>query len=213
MNLKLLFACAIASTPTLCLAGTPTQSATDAISLSQLGQGTELAAAESCGVTKIVAGDETFTLRASQRNHAVETEEYGVEGEEAEHWSELITCQRLFLGEARGAADYVDELKARLQTSNPTSRMRILQKATQTAVFAIEYQAKNPVDAQLAFVLVTAPRGRASHEIQIIQYSALPGRTPLLTLQAHSKYWQTRFQSQALLAQSHAFAGSEEARK
>lgn len=150
---------------------------------------------------KILAEGETFVLRSSSRADGVETEEYGLDGQDPENWTELITCQRLALAEVLNADEYVALLKQRLQNSDPTAHLRVLQTNPRAAVFGIEYKAEDPRDAQLAFVLVTALGAAHSSEIQLIQYTARPGAMDFSQLRARAKRWQARFQSQALLAQ------------
>ena len=153
-------------------------------------------------VPKISAEGETFVLRSSSRAAGVETEEYGLEGQSEDRWTELITCQRVVLSEALNADEYVDVLKQRLQASNPTAHLRVLQTNPRAAVFGVEYRSENPRETQLAFVLVTALGANRSREIQLVQYAMHPGNMDSEQIQVRAKKWQARFQSQALLAQT-----------
>lgn len=157
---------------------------------------------------KISAEGETFVLRSSSRADGVETEEYGLESQNSENWTELIICQRITLAEILNADEYVTWLKQRLQNSDPTAHVRVLQTHPRAAVFGIEYKTEDARDAQLAFVLVTAIGATRSREIQLVQYTVRPGTMDFDQLQAHAKRWQARFQSQALLAQAEANAAS-----
>lgn len=153
-------------------------------------------------VRKISAEGETFVLRSSNRVDGVETEEYRLEGQNEDSWTELITCQRLVLPEALNADEYVGLLKQRLQTSNPTAHLRVLQTNPRAAVFGIEYRSEDPRETQLAFVLVTASGVNRSREIQLVQYAIRPGCMDPEQIQLRAKKWQARFQSQGLLAQA-----------
>jgi hypothetical protein len=151
---------------------------------------------------KISAEGETFVLRSSSRSDGVETEEYLVDGQDSENWTELITCQRLVLPEVLNADEYVTLLKQRLQNADPTAHVRVVQAHPRAAVFGIEYKAEDVRAAQLAFVLVTAVGAARSREIQLIQYTVRPGTMDFEQLQTRAERWQARFQTQALLAQA-----------
>ena len=153
-------------------------------------------------VRKICAEGETFVLRSSSRSEGVETEEYGLEGQSSEDWTELIICQRFVLPEVLNADEYVALLKQRLQNTDPTARVRVVAAHPHATVFGIEYKAEDARAVQLAFVLVTASGAARSREIQLIQYTVRPGTMEFEQLQMRAKRWQARFQSQALLAQA-----------
>ena len=141
----------------------------------------------------------TYVLLSSHRDEHIQTEEYGIEGETASNWTQVITYQRLTLSEALGVNEYVSALKERIEQNGATARVRIVQSGSKAAIFGFEYgRADGTADpAQLGLVLVTLPDKRRPQELELVQYGASPSQLSLDLLAARMKRWQARFEAQA----------------
>ena len=139
----------------------------------------------------------TFTLARSARADTVETEEYFLEGENAETWSQMIAYQRVALPEPVGADQYVGWLKRQLEQHGSSPRVRILQQGKSAAIFGVQYDRSENAAEQFGLALATIADPRRPNELHLIQYLVSPSRMSIEDMEVRVKRWQARFQSQA----------------
>lgn len=139
----------------------------------------------------------TFTLARSSRMDTVEIEEYFLEGENAETWSQMIAYQRIALPEPVGADQYVGWLKRQLEQRGGGPRMRIVQQGKSAAIFGVQYDRTENAAEQFGLALATIADPRRPNELHLIQYLVSPSRMSVEDMEVRVKRWQARFQSQA----------------
>ena len=139
----------------------------------------------------------TFERIHSSREDSVETEEYVLQGETAENWTQMLTYQRISAAEPIAADQYVALLKRHLHETPHRPRFRVLQQSKAAALFGVHYPSSSSADEQLGLVLVTVPDGKRPNEVHLIQFAVSPARLPPDELELQVKRWQARLQSQA----------------
>lgn len=139
----------------------------------------------------------TFVLAHSTRSDSVETEEYFLEKESPESWSQMLTYQRVMLPEPLASDHYVSWLKQHLEQSPGGPRLRIVQQGKNASIFGIHYGKTANAGEQFGLALITTADPRRPNELHLIQYTINTGRIPVNEMEVLVKRWQARFQSQA----------------
>lgn len=139
----------------------------------------------------------TFVLARSSRSDSTETEEYFIQGESAESWSQMITYQRLVLPDPIGADHYVLWLKKHFEQTPGGPRLKIVQQGKVSSIFGVQYAKSEKSGEQFELVLVSVADPRRPNELHLVQYSINPERVSLEEMELQVKRWQTLFQSQA----------------
>ena len=138
-----------------------------------------------------------FVLSRSTQEHGVQTEEYLLQGDTREEWTQLLTYQRIATAEPMGADQYVGLLMRHLGEAVSAPRFRVLQQGRDAAIFGVHYPAAVRSEEQFGVALVTVPDARRPSEIHVIQFAVSPQRVPPGELDLLVKRWQARFQTQA----------------
>lgn len=139
----------------------------------------------------------TFILTRSVRHDSTETEEYFLQGESAESWSQMITYQRLILAESLTAAEYVTWLKKHFDQVERAPRLKVVQQSKAAAIFGVHYAKTDTAGEQFGLALVTMADPRRPNELHLVQYVINIDRVPLEQMELQVKRWQALFQSQA----------------
>jgi len=139
----------------------------------------------------------TFVLSRSTRSDSTETEEYFLEGESAESWSQMITYQRITLPEPLGADLYVTWLKKHFEQSPGGPRLKVVQQGKAASIFGVQYAKTDKSPEQFGLALVSVADPRRPNQLHLIQYAINPSRVSLEEMELQVKRWQARFQSQA----------------
>lgn len=139
----------------------------------------------------------TFVLARSSRSESTETEEYFIQGESAESWSQMITYQRLVLPDPIATDHYVIWLKKHFDQTPGGPRLKLVQQGKAASIFGVQYPKSEKSGEQFELVLVTVADPRRPNELHLIQYAINPDRVSLEEMELQVKRWQTRFQSQA----------------
>ena len=138
-----------------------------------------------------------FERVSSLRADGVETEEYVLQGETRETWTQMLTYQRITAAEPMAADQYVGLLKRHLEQVPHAPRFRVVQQGRSAAIFGVHYAAHASAEEQFGIVLVSVPDERRPNELHVIQFVVNPRRLGPEELETQVKRWQTRFQSQA----------------
>lgn len=139
----------------------------------------------------------TFLLSRSTKHDSTETEEYFLQGESQESWSQMITYQRVTLPEPVGADAYVNWMKKRFEQNTGGPRLKVVQQGKTAAIFGVQYPKMEKTEPQFGLALAMVPDLRRPNELHIIQYVINPSRVSLADMELQVKRWQARFQSQA----------------
>lgn len=139
----------------------------------------------------------TFVLARSTRHDSTETEEYFLQGESQESWSQMITYQRVTLPEPLGTDAYISWMKKRFEQNPGGPRLKVVQQGKTASIFGVQYPKTEKTDPQFGLALAMVADPRRPNELHIIQYVINPARVSLADMELQVKRWQTRFQSQA----------------
>ncbi|PTY05270.1 hypothetical protein DB347_17555 [Opitutaceae bacterium EW11] len=140
---------------------------------------------------------QTFVLTGSIHSDVVHTEEYVLQGESADNWSQLLTYQRVRLPEPFPTDEYVMLLKRCLEQRGGAPRIRIVQQGKTASLFGIHYLATDRTPEQVALALLTIADPQRPNELHLVQYAVNPARLSLEEMELQIKRWQGRLQSQA----------------
>lgn len=166
-----------ASSPDVALPSSSTSSSSEPETLQQYGQ--------------------TFVLAGSTHTDVVHTEEYVLQGESVDNWSQLLTYQRVRLPEPFPTDEYVMLLKRCLEQRGGAPRIRIVQQGKTASLFGIHYPATDRTPEQVALALLTIADPQRPNELHLVQYAVNPARLSLEEMELQIKRWQGRLQSQA----------------
>jgi hypothetical protein len=139
-----------------------------------------------------------FVLSSSHHTDAVQTEEYLVEGESPDNWTQMLTYQRVAFEQPVGADRFVAVLLSHFSSRPNPPRVRVLEQNTTAAVLGIHYPQTVAMPEQFGIALITVPDLGRPSQVHLIAYVANPKRLDLPTLEANVRRWQSRFQSQAV---------------
>ena len=139
----------------------------------------------------------TFILSRSTRSDSTATEEYFLQGESAESWSQMITYQRLILAEPLGAGEYVTWLKKHFEQTHGGPRLKVVRLGKAASIFGVQYDKTDTTGGQFGLVLVTVADPRRPNELHLIQYAINVNRISPEETDLQIKRWQALFQSQA----------------
>lgn len=139
----------------------------------------------------------TFVLLRSSRQDNVETEEYFLEHESPENWSQMLTYQRVLMPEPLGADQYTTWLKRRFEESAAGPRLRTVQQGKLASIFGVQYPKTPKAEEEFCLALVTSPDAGRPNELHVVQFAINLARLPVEEMELQVKRWQARFQSQA----------------
>jgi hypothetical protein len=138
-----------------------------------------------------------FVLLGSTRHDNVDTEEYLLEGETRESWSQMLTYQRVSLPEPVTADQYASVLKRHLEKFTPQPKFRVAQQGKAASIFAVHYGASSKDPEQVGLALIMLPDALRPSVLHVVHYTARLDRISAEDLDVQVKRWHARFQSQA----------------
>jgi hypothetical protein len=138
----------------------------------------------------------SFVRSASFCKENVDTEEYVLQGEGSENWSQMLTYQRVHVPQPAVVDRYVAALKLNIERMFSAARVRIVQQGRTGAIFAVHYPKTDKIPEQVSLAFVAVPDARRPNELHVIQYSVNPQRLPVEDMELQVKRWQARFQAQ-----------------
>lgn len=157
----------------------------------------EKLAEQSSGTKTLTEFGQSYVLNSSQRSESLNTEEYVLQGETAENWSQAIVYQRILFATPAAPDSLVGSIKKRLEESAADAQLRLILQGRNASIFAVHYAKSAHHSEQVAIALAAVADPKRPNELHVIQFALRPERLDLATMESMVKRWQARFQSQA----------------
>jgi hypothetical protein len=138
-----------------------------------------------------------YVLVLSNATEEVDTEEYVMEGETLDQWTQLISYQRVRLPSAIGADQYVASLQHYFDQNKSAAHSKVVQQGKTATVFGVQYDKTTDQDLQLTIALAFFPSAKDPTLLHLIQFTLKPAKVTAAEIENLIRSWQGRFQSEA----------------
>ena len=138
-----------------------------------------------------------YVLVLSNATEEVDTEEYVMEGETPDQWTQMISYQRIRLASAIGADQYVVSLQRYFDQNNSAAHTKVVQQGKTATVFGVQYDKTNDRDLQLTIAIAFFPSSKDPTLLHLIQFTLKPSKVAMGETETLIRSWQGRFQSEA----------------
>jgi hypothetical protein len=138
-----------------------------------------------------------YVLVLSNATEEVDTEEYVMEGETPDQWTQMISYQRIRLASAIGADQYVASLQRYFDQNKCAAHSKVVQQGKTATVFGVQYDKTSDRDLQLTIALAFFPSAKDPTLLHLIQFTLKPANVASGEIENLIRSWQGRFQSEA----------------
>jgi len=138
-----------------------------------------------------------YVLVFSNATEEVDTEEYVMEGETPDQWTQMISYQRIRLASAIGADQYVASLQRYFDQNRSAAHSKVVQNGKAATVFGVQYDKTSDRDLQLTIALAFFPNTKDPTLLHLIQFTLKPTNVASGEIENLIRSWEARFQSEA----------------